>query len=102
MTIDEIISVLQEAKRGAPIQCRPKTRAVEWYDMTWEIGDEWQFGENEYRVKPEPREWWANIYGSENPTGYLHKTKEKADHADCCQSFAGTRTECIKVREILE
>ncbi len=51
-----------------------------------------------YRVKPEPpkpREWWANIYGERRPE--CHWTKGAADAAASIN-----RTECIRVREVLD
>lgn len=47
-----------------------------------------------FRIKPEPREWWANIYRVTLPT--LHETRQSAD------LVSATRIDCIKVREVIE
>ena len=48
-----------------------------------------------FRIKPEPREWWFNIYNSND--GYGYTTKQEADNA-----AARNRQECVRVREILD
>lgn len=48
-----------------------------------------------YRIKPEPREFWLNIYGGIDSYGY--PTREDAD---ACA--ARNRKECIRVKEVLE
>lgn len=53
MTIDEMIAVLQAAKVGKKIQYYENDI---WCDLH---GDYPHFIE-EYRVKPEPREWWIH------------------------------------------
>lgn len=50
MTIDEMIEVLQAAKRGETIQLREKDY-VQWRDEE----PLWNFCKFEYRVKPKPR-----------------------------------------------
>ncbi len=52
MTIDEMIAVLQAAKRGEQIQVR-RTSLTEWCDAN---SPGWNFDNFEYRVKPKPRE----------------------------------------------
>jgi len=53
----------------------------------------WSFNDTKYRIKPEPREYWVNVY----PGGiYVYKSKEDAD-----LYCSVNRSECIRVREIL-
>lgn len=51
------------------------------------------FGYN-WRIKPEPREWWVNIYPND---AMIHENKESADI-----SANLSRIECIRVREIID
>ena len=61
--------------------------------------EKWYAGHN-YRIKPEPREWYVNEYPrnlGHKGLGYLHETKELA------KSFGGEKVcKIIKVREILD
>jgi len=62
MTTQEIIAVLKDYQDGKEIQFRVS------YDRPWKyvVGKPlWNFGQNEYRAKPEPRkprEIWVNEY----------------------------------------
>ena len=54
----------------------------------------------DYRKKPEPREFWVNIYDDNdviNHAGCVYLSKEKAD-----KNAGRTRIHCIKVREVLD
>lgn len=55
MTIDEMIAVMQASKEGAVIQCR-RTGDTKWETAQ---GPVWNWLSYVYRVKPEPREWYA-------------------------------------------
>lgn len=61
MTDDEIIAVVAAHKAGKRIQIRPKKSykngSEGWCDANHLL---WNFAENEYRVKPEPRTFWVN------------------------------------------
>ncbi len=59
MDYDAMIAVLQAARDGKAIQFRHKcARGFEWCDGTTLC---WDFDENDYRVKPEPREWKVQV-----------------------------------------
>lgn len=96
MTIDEMIVCLQALKEGKKLEYRDR-RDSEWHEAKY-LPD---FGTLEYRVKPEPREFWINYYrkhlGAGTPVCIPHYTREDADH------HAGAyRTDCIHVREVVE
>jgi hypothetical protein len=48
----------------------------------------------QYRIKPEPREWWFNFYSGS--VGGIHTSKQSAD-----DQATSDRTECIHVREVI-
>ena len=54
MTHDEIITVVQAHKEGKQIQCNHRRRDS-WDDTDPPL---WNFGFNDYRVKPEQKEFW--------------------------------------------
>jgi hypothetical protein len=98
MTIDEMIAVLEAAKtEKAEWKVKSSDR---WSPFALDSLQRYGINPNEfdYRVKREPRQWWVNVYDGE-PNGYIHTTKAKAEY---WQSQAGTRKECVKVREVLE
>ena len=77
---------------GKKIQA--KSRTSEWYDLH---GDPtWDWNGFNYRVKPEPREWWVNEY-RDGPADFIYPSKEKAD-SEC----ASNRIRRFRVREVLE
>lgn len=79
MTLREKIVVLQAAMEGKPIQgrhCGDRT----WLDL--DVSDvAWQFGNYEYRVKPEPRVIWVNFFS--DGSGTAHVTEDLALSRDC-------------------
>jgi hypothetical protein len=85
MTIDEMIAVLQAAKAGKQIQFRWHSTA-EWKDMSKLV---WDFENYNYRVKPEPREWWIM-------EGALQREHPRHDFNE------EYRYRMRKVREVLE
>lgn len=95
MTIDEMIAVLQAAKVNKPIQVRD---GDEWVTVC--SIPTWNFRDFQYRVKPEPREWWINVYS--NNACHLHLTKDAAvrGRTDGHDRLHGEET--IHVREVLE
>ena len=64
MTIDEMIAVLQAAKARKQIQFRFRVDQMQLKKCEWEDCETpgWNFGDCEYRVKPEPRTVWVNEY----------------------------------------
>lgn len=60
MSIDEMIAVLQAAKDGKGIECLHKEkRHIGWYPCI----PIWNFEKYDYRVAPEPREFWVPEHG---------------------------------------
>ena len=95
MTIDEMIDVLRAAQDGMTIQYRNKLSAGSWWEAEDSLGLSFDFSGIDYRVKPEPREFWLNVY----PHGSvcIHETEEEANRNRC-----GVTSRTIKVREVLE
>ena len=93
-TIDEAIEVLQGIKDGKAIQS-----ALEGYK--WEDRDDTynndlpDFHNLNYRVKPEPLEFWVNVYP--HGSACLHETEKLAIQH---RSDGVSRT--IKVIEVIE
>lgn len=56
MTHEQMIEVIQAAKDGKQIQCKSKYGAAKFVDIDNPAFD---FQGCDYRVKPEPREWWV-------------------------------------------
>lgn len=95
MTHDEMVAVIQEHKRGKKIQAiahEGPDRLLGWVD----VFPNWDFYRCDFRVKPEPREWWVNVY-SDISLNRVHESRTKAD-----QLGTAHRIECIRVREVLE
>ena len=82
MTADEMIAVLEAWNDGKTIQFRPSSVAA-WVDCN--LQPVWNFDLTQYRVKPEPREFW--ICGDTNVYKY-------STGPHCCK--------CIHVREVIE
>jgi hypothetical protein len=90
MTIDEMIEVLKAAKRGEIIEFRDAYNS--WRVCNPPVPKEFLFyATNEYRVKPKPREWWAEV-PRDGQVGQLF--------TDGRQVTVGG--ELIRVREVLE
>lgn len=67
-------------------------------DTKWSDIEEPSFcGENQYRIKPKPREFWVNVYTNEVGIGYGYASRKVAD--DCA---APNRLDCIHVREVMD
>lgn len=66
--------------------------------MTTCDAPEWDWLVAEYRVKPEPREWFANLYKESEctPVAILHSSKSNAE-----REHGRGRSELIHVREVL-
>lgn len=63
-----------------------------WHPMTF--SNHYNVNDYDYRIRPEPREWWLNVY----PSGYAFAYKEERD----ARSNLGTGALTIKVREVTE
>lgn len=92
MTIDQIIEVTAAFKAGKKIQYNSRGK---WYDDPCPT---WNFSGVRYRVKPEPREWWLNVYNSGVSVCSTVCSTEDAANA----YSASYRIECVHVREVLE
>lgn len=96
MTIDEMIAVLQAAKARKQIQYKHHSE-TEWYSVPEPL---WDFNQNDYRVKPEPREW--TLHKPDDPTlsalGNMNAVPYNPERGTKC-----AMTECrpIRVREVL-
>jgi hypothetical protein len=91
---DEMIAVLQAAEAGKIIQCRRK------HGGTWDEGFirsnsrvGFNFIDYDYRVKPEPREWWIH---KNEITGYC------SGAYPCPQLYIRPNEIEIHVREVLD
>ena len=94
MTIDQMIAVLEAAKRGEPIQSQPHGSS-RWEDVAMPI---WAFNSRNYRVKPhEPRV----RYLLEFADGSLHDLAfQTPEHADgFSENRLGRRV--VEFREVL-
>lgn len=82
MTDDEIIAVVTAHRDGKTVQCRLRGGHSEiWVNKN----TEWDFSTKDYRVKPEPREWWAVPYDEGISGGGFYASKETA------LGYAGSR-----------
>jgi hypothetical protein len=64
MTHDEMIAVIQAHKDGKVIQARSNLRNTDWIDIKYE--PIFNFNSNDYRPKPEPKEYWLVPYTYKN------------------------------------
>jgi hypothetical protein len=95
MTLDDQIEILQAAKRGEEIQCRPKypTGKADWYEG---LPGGFNFATYEYRVKPKDIKVQL----------FLCSPKHKYDHASVstyrtnCEATFNKEGELIKVELI--
>lgn len=67
-----------------------------WCDIVHHVDLQFDCDPDRYRMKPEPREFWLNIYPQPD-TIAVHTTKAQADAI-----ALSDRVECIKVREVME
>lgn len=89
-----IIAVTQAFLDGKKIQVR------NWgSDGGWDCATEpcWNWDLYEYRVNPEPREVWVNVYPGGLGNCGLYPTKEAAD-----KNAVIDRLECVKFREVID
>ena len=93
--IDYMIAVLQAAKEGKTIQYgarRNRGTDKNWGDASNPI---WDWATYDYRVKPEPRRIWVNMY--DDHRGFAHPSREQAN------ARAGNhRDECVEFVEVVK
>lgn len=98
MTHDEMIAVIQAHKNGKRIQYQD----IYGSNHAWrDVIDEpcWSFAANNYRVKPEPREWWNCEY----PGGDVKRFVAKRDAEEWKEkSCARDVMKIIHVREVID
>jgi hypothetical protein len=82
----QLLPVIQAFAEGKTIQSL--LGSGEWKDATDPI---FMYGAERYRIKPEPKEIWLNIY-ADLLSDCAHKTKEEAN-----RSAAAHRIACVKV-----
>jgi hypothetical protein len=87
----KFLPLVQALAEGKVVQFRP-TPLDNW--KTIEKMDTKTWAPSHFRIKPEPREWWINVYPTENAYAY----KEHAKAAKNC----GRGGETIRVREIID
>lgn len=98
---DHIIAIMQAYKAGKIIQCRQKRGWIN-QPTTWSTNYkpfdvfEWNFNDYEYRVKPEPREFWLALDESTDTAGFAWTKREKNE------GKIQTRLNVIHVREVEE
>ena len=93
MTTTEMIAVLQAFERGEVIEYRPKN------SQRWGSAEPiWNFSQFDYRVKPNPREWWLNVY-EDGSKGAMHDSRAEADRN---KAYVDKRIDCVHVREVLD
>ena len=93
-TLQEMIAVMQAGLDGKRIQYQDKKGVSPWQDCDHIANLSWDWWECDYRVKPEPREFWANVYPG--PRVCFHSNQRDAEDQ---------RTESgvtIKLREVIE
>ena len=102
MEIDDMIEVLQAYKKGKQIQYRNTRLDGDWVDPETR-SPVWQFYEFEYRVKPEPREWYMRVYQDNYDEIVLFSSKEALfDDIQSRNSVDKHPFDVIKVREVIE
>ena len=89
MSNQEIIDVVQADKNGREIEFRYGDEGS-WHHRGSPI---WDFITYDYRVKPEPLEFWVNVY---NEFRDAFDTEDEANAERCCGVL-----KTIKVREVL-
>jgi hypothetical protein len=77
MTHDEMIAVIAAHKDGKTVQVRCKGSDREW---GYTSGPYWNFADCDYRIKPEPLEYWVNTYKN-SVYNALHPTEDSAKAA---------------------
>ena len=93
-TIDQAMQVLQAMMEGETIQIM---LYGEWKDRAFGQKDKIpKFLEFDYRVKPKPRVFWANVYADKPEAYYMYKNKAEA------LSFCHLDGETIELMEVIK
>lgn len=101
----KMIEVMQAYLDGKTIQVAYANKN-KWSDIDQEELPTWQFGDFQYRIKPEPREWWIhiNISPGGQIVGYISPNKTQAQELSkklgSCKYTAPY--ECVHVTEVIE
>ena len=94
---DRMVAVMQAAKEGKAIQRlhrhRPDTDTDVYLEADPKPG--WNWTSFDYRVKPEPRRIWVNMYC--NRMGFAHASREQAD-----ANAGDVSTECVEFVEVVK
>lgn len=90
----------QDAKKlleSGIIQALAEGKTIQYYcGGDWvDVGNPMLDGIGHYRVKPEPREFWVNLYPNDAAHS-AHRSKERAD-----ERATPNRIECLHVREVV-
>lgn len=93
MTHDEMIAVIQAQRDGKGIQAKSYLAGAYWHDISYSGFD---FGNYEYRVKPEPRYFW--IVAPKDGVERCDTLLANANQFDCPRAQGGW----IKVCEVLD
>jgi len=92
------IRVMQAYVDGKEIQARERTLSPpDWVDFRRDDAPCWNWFASDYRVKPEPREWWTvDVYSAPlfKSVGEAERYKEHINHV--------CGIEVVHVREVLE
>jgi len=91
-SLKEKIEVMQAALDGKEIEY--KNNGGKWYPCQIQAFDSWHCGD--YRIKPEPMEFWVNVYPYEC-LNVCHNTKDMAE-----KMALGSCEKTIKVREVIQ
>ncbi len=98
MTHDKMIEVIQAHRDGEKIERKMLGVAMaQWALCKTPQHSRFNFDEYDYRIKPEPREWWVNFYPQF--TSGLIGSREAADTEAALQKMF--RVKCVHVREVL-
>jgi len=96
----KILPLIEAFSQGKTIQSRLANSSGVWGEWSDEDSPTFSFHDyREYRIKPEPREWYLTPCVVDASTLHAHETLESAKmcHAAECEGF-----EPIKVREVIE
>ena len=92
-TIDEAIEILKAMKEGKKIQVY---MGSEWQNSTLETGVP-NFFQLTYRIKPEPREIWVNMYDPDDGH-FAYSSKDQA----LAGRGSNAKETAVRFREVIE
>jgi len=91
------IKIMQAALDGKEIECIILNEKDAW-EVIRNIDDiTWDWLNEDYRIKPEPMEFWVNVYPNGNILS-AHETKEVSEE----NAKIVNSVKSIKVREVIE